>query len=326
MKKVTSIALAIAMLASSGAAAAAAGKGIPFQDVSENAWYYSYVESAYHEGIMVGTSKTTFAPDDITTREQFVTALMNLASVTPPHVDESTFADVKGGAWYAGYVEWARQAGVISGVDSKNFGVGQPVTREQMAVMLSNFSHSSMGTSLLEAEQPAPAFKDSDQIADWAKEAVEEMRMCGIVDGDENNCFQPERMMTRAECATVLVKYRQASADYGEFPLSFDTPTSVFMKSQADGLPVMYTLSDSEGIQQLLDYINAAPITSKKYAPSATGWTYIMVFRNGKTYLGGIDIGADWVMVGNVRYYTEGDYFQPLLDEIDEKAEYIPLQ
>ncbi|MDO5784409.1 MAG: S-layer homology domain-containing protein [Eubacteriales bacterium] len=325
MKRITSIALAIAMLVSAGMTAVAADKDFPFRDVPDDAWYRRYVEQAYLEGVMVGTGETTFAPNEPMTREEFVTALMRLANVNPPHVDVLTFADVKGGAWYAGYVEWARQVGVVSGVDDKNFGVGQPVTREQMAVMLSNFSHAVTGPSLLESEHPAPAFQDIGAAAAWAKGAVEEMRICGIVSGDENNRFQPKRAMTRAECATVLVKYQQARVDCGDFQLSFDNLTRMCMRSGASGLPTMYMISDQKEMQQLLDYINAAPIKSKKYAPSATGWTYSIDFWNGETYLNGIGIGADWVEVGNVRYYTEGDYFQSLLDEIDAKAEYIPL-
>ena len=139
MKKLIAALLSLILLASvlAGPASAAAEK---FTDVKPGKWYYTAVDYAVAEKLFNGTSATTFSPDEAMTRGMFVTVLGNKAKVDPDQYTESSFTDVKPGKWYAPYVEWAAQNGIVNGVGGGRFNPNQSVTREQMAVILYNYA------------------------------------------------------------------------------------------------------------------------------------------------------------------------------------------
>lgn len=107
----------------------------PFTDLVEGAYYYDAVLWATGEGITLGTSTTTFSPEDTVTRGQAVTFLWRqegspLASGTLP------FADVDAGAYYAGAVGWAAGEGIALGTSAAAFSPENPCTRAQIVTFL----------------------------------------------------------------------------------------------------------------------------------------------------------------------------------------------
>ena len=107
-----------------------------FTDVDRTAWYHGAVDYALENGLMNGTSGTTFDPTGTMTRTMLVQVLYNLEGT--PDVSSigafaPTFTDVKGNEWFAKAVTWASYYGIVSGYDSGAFGVNDPVTREQIA-------------------------------------------------------------------------------------------------------------------------------------------------------------------------------------------------
>lgn len=106
-----------------------------FADVPNNHWAKSAIDQAVAAGLMNGTSATTFAPDAPLTREMLATVLYRAAG--EPRVDGTTpFADVQANAWYTSAVIWADQTGLLRGYGNGLFGVGDPVSREMLNIVM----------------------------------------------------------------------------------------------------------------------------------------------------------------------------------------------
>lgn len=110
---------------------------LPFVDVTETTSGYDAIRTLYQAGILQGTGPDTFSPDLTVTRAQAVTALARLAGAAPR--EGSAFSDVEPGAWYAAYVSWAEELGIVEGDGQGHFYPDQPVTARQMAQMLSRW-------------------------------------------------------------------------------------------------------------------------------------------------------------------------------------------
>ena len=112
-----------------------------FTDVPVGAWYEEAVGWCGDNGIMGGTSDTTFAPDDTMSRAMLATVLYRVAG-SPDAEGAETFSDVISGAWYAAAVAWASNEDIMSGYGNGVFGVNDPVTREQIAAVLYRYAQS----------------------------------------------------------------------------------------------------------------------------------------------------------------------------------------
>ena len=116
-------------------------------DVGAYDWYvqdghYFYVSKF---GYLDGYDNGLWGPNDQLTRAQVAMVLWRAAG--QPWADAEDFSDVDYGAWYADCIEWARQTGVIAGYGDTNlFGPDDPVTREQLAVMLARYAQQYVGT------------------------------------------------------------------------------------------------------------------------------------------------------------------------------------
>ena len=124
--------LALILTLSLSIAAFAAVEDTGFSDVAADAWYADAVTYVRDNGLMSGSSETTFVPDGTMTRGMLVTTLYRLAG-SPSLENENLgypFADVPGDAWYADGVYWARLTGVVNGYPGERFGPDDPVSRE----------------------------------------------------------------------------------------------------------------------------------------------------------------------------------------------------
>ena len=114
-----------------------------FEDVSPQDWYVTSgdLDYAVENGLLKGYDGDRagqFGPWDSVTRAQVATILWRVAG--EPAADAEDFSDVDYGQWYGAPIEWARSTGVVGGYgDTNEFGPDDAVTREQMAVMLSNY-------------------------------------------------------------------------------------------------------------------------------------------------------------------------------------------
>ena len=201
-KRFGALLLALILALSLSVTAYAAVEDTGFSDVAADAWYADAVTYVRDNGLMSGTSDTTFTPGGTMTRGMLVTTLYRMAG-SPSLENEDLgypFADVPGDAWYADGVYWARLAGVVGGYSEDQFGPDDPVTREQIAAILWRYAGSP-------AAESGTDFADEGSISAYATQAVDWARANGIVNGVEDNRFLPQSSVTRAQVATILRNY-----------------------------------------------------------------------------------------------------------------------
>lgn len=201
LKRVWTLFLSLVLVLSLCIPAYAAVEDTGFSDVAADAWYAEFVVYCRENGLMAGTSGTTFSPDTPTTRAMMATILYRLAG-TPAVSGTDSYTDTQPGAWYADAVLWASQNGVVSGYGGGLFGTNDPLTREQMATMLWRYSGSPSANA-------GSDFADESSIASWADTAVDWARENGYMGGVGANLFQPQGQATRAQMATILTRYHQ---------------------------------------------------------------------------------------------------------------------
>lgn len=180
---------------------------LPFTDVKNKSWFYPYVERVYDEGLMKGLTETLFYPNDDMTRAQLVTVLYRLAAPAEGvlHI-ESSFSDVKAGAWYSSYIAWALSEGLVSGYPDGTFRPDKSVSRQEIAKLLAEFIEylgidANSGTAL------TVSFNDADTFPKWAEMYIEKIRVAGLIGGDTKGNFNPKQSATRAEIATILTRF-----------------------------------------------------------------------------------------------------------------------
>ena len=165
-----------------------------------NHWAKEPINYVVSKGYFKGVGDNRFAPERSITRADFVTVLGRMAGIDQSKFTKNAFKDVHGG-YYAAYVNWAAEKGIVQGVGHGKFDPKRPITREEMAVMMNKFLQV---TNKKLSEKESKVFTDGGTIAPWAKEAVGAMAKKGIVKGMEDGSFRPKSGFTRAQVAQVL--------------------------------------------------------------------------------------------------------------------------
>lgn len=179
-----------------------------FDDI-EGHWAYKDIEDVVNRGLFRGTSKETFSPDTMLSRAMFVTILGRHYEYILEVIDgyEDVFIDTEKDSWYSKYVAWAAELKIVNGYGGKKFGPNDPITREQAAKILSNFaSHLNFKTTGYD-NNLLVGFKDSSTISGWALESMKWAVAEEIFRGTPNNTLEPNREITRAECAVITNKF-----------------------------------------------------------------------------------------------------------------------
>jgi hypothetical protein len=222
MKKLISLMVAMVMcLSLVPSAFAAEGASVDkFTDVPADAWYRDELAYALHNGYISGTSETTFAPDALVTRGQFVTILGRMVNADVSQFKTTQFEDVDITSWYGPYVEWARSTGIVNGVSSTQFAPDNKITVEQMSVMVSNCI-----SKLSLSPKAAPVvYSDMSSVSTWAVSGVEAMAKYDLLPVDAANNVDPHKQATRSECTVSLVRLAQ-STGMGVAPATETTNT-----------------------------------------------------------------------------------------------------
>ena len=168
----------------------------PFTDVSEGDWYYEAVRFVQERGLMNGYSDGRFGPDDTLSRAQLAQILFSKEG--RPGVDYLLgFSDVAGGTWYAEAVRWAASQGIVGGYGDGTFGPDDPITREQLALMLWRYSGSPAATN------KELNFNDEDEISGFALEALRWAVENGILTGYGGGRLGPKGQASRAQVAQM---------------------------------------------------------------------------------------------------------------------------
>ena len=173
-------------------------KTVQFSDVDAKAYYYDAVQWAVQQGIVSGTSETTFSPDQECTYGQAVTLLWRAAGSPAAKGKSNPFTDIKEDAYYYQPALWAAERGIVSGTA---FRPDAPVTRGQFAAFL----YKNAGSPAVNSES---GFTDVPSGADYAR-AVTWVAAQGIASGTGENTFSPDTVCTRGQIVTFLYRAKK---------------------------------------------------------------------------------------------------------------------
>lgn len=175
---------------------------LPFTDVKSGDWFYPAVQYAYAQGLMTGTSATTFAPNGTMNRAMIVTVLYRLEK-SPAVTGASKFTDVPAGQWYSDAVAWAAANKIVNGYDETTFGPMNAVTREQMAAILFRYEQAK-GLENVTLEENLNRFPDQNKISAYAIPALQWAVGQKIINGNADGTLDPTGTATRAQVAQIF--------------------------------------------------------------------------------------------------------------------------
>ena len=180
-----------------------------FTDVpGEDNWAHAGIDYCVANGLMSGVGGNLFAPKKTTTRAQIVQILYNLEG--EPRVYGSTpFTDLTND-WYKDAILWAYQTGVVAGTSGTTFDPDLPVTREQIAVILMEYTSRVLGLKNLCTPADLSRYPDAGSVSDWAKNAMADAVALGLISGASNGgqtCLEPQGSATREQVATILMEF-----------------------------------------------------------------------------------------------------------------------
>lgn len=165
---------------------------LPFTDVVSGSWYYDGVKYAYDNGLMNGTGANAFNPNADTTRGMIVTILARMEGV-----------NTSGGAtWYARGREWAMENGISDGTNMEG-----KITREQLAAML--YRYAKMKGYDVSASASLSGYADASSVSGWATDAMRWAVSAGLINGRTATTLAPQGNATRAEVASILMRFMQ---------------------------------------------------------------------------------------------------------------------
>lgn len=172
-------------------------ESLPFSDVSESSWYYSYVKSAYYNKIINGKSEGLFDPDATMTCAEAVKIAACIKATNGDEIPAHTE-----GAWYQPYVDYAYDKGLIAYY--MDFDWEKPITRAEMAYI---FSHCDPYDEWYKNINTVP-LNDVPDVDDSTPYVYEIIKLYnkGIAVGDENMNFYPNSNIKRCEAAAIVAR------------------------------------------------------------------------------------------------------------------------
>ena len=181
-----------------------------FTDVTKN-WAYPGIQYCVTHGIMGGMGDGTFAPTGTTTRAQIVQILYNLEG-TPAVSGTTPFTDLTAN-WYKPAILWAYQNNVVAGTSPTTFDPEGPVTREQIAVILTEYMFHVLKMERTWMPADLSTFPDGAQVSGWAKEAMQDAVALGLINGTKASdglvYLDPQGSAARQQVATILMNFCQ---------------------------------------------------------------------------------------------------------------------
>ena len=183
-----------------------------YTDIAEH-WGKQFIDFATSRKLIAGINAVEFAPDVNINRGDFLMALGILSGVDVGGYKESSFTDVNRYDDTMPYIEWAVEHEIVRGVGDNKFAPDNDIKREEIAVMIVNFSQTT-GYTLPESHGEAN-FNDEGIISDWAKSAVADIQKSGVIEGKGDNMFDPKSGATRAEACALIKRFVEIVVNEG---------------------------------------------------------------------------------------------------------------
>ena len=204
-KRLVSIFLTVALLLSSLPMTAFAASRISFKDVAANSWYHDAVRYVQENGIMSGIGNGLFSPETTLTRAQLCQIIYNMEG--KPGAGSSNFSDVGAGAWYKNAVSWSAAHDIVNGTGNGRFSPDLPITREQTVTIL--YRYAAYKNYNLSVPISLSDYSDANRISGWAKEALQWAVSEKVISGTTTTTISPQGTTTRAQAATMLMRFCQ---------------------------------------------------------------------------------------------------------------------
>ena len=179
-----------------------------FPDVAKGSWYYDAVKYVSKKGFITGYQNGRFGPSENIRRQDFVSILARIsgADLSQYQNVKPKLSDVKQGSYYAAAVNWAVDEGIIAGYQNGKFGVGDPITREQVAAIFYRY----MGEPYVSgADSVLAKFRDRSKISPYAKTAVAWAVQNNIISGMSDGRIAAKEGASRAQIAVIIQKMDQ---------------------------------------------------------------------------------------------------------------------
>ncbi|MEF3303632.1 S-layer homology domain-containing protein [Paenibacillus sp. GYB003] len=171
-------------------------------------WAKADIELLASKLIVRGATADAFMPDRSITRAEFAALLVRSLGIADAKSGGARFADVPEGAWFAGAVAAAADKGLVSGTDDRQFRPDEPVTREQMALMIAR-ALAMTGKKGGGQADVLTRFADRASVSDWAEAAVSQVVQAGLMNGVDDGRFAPAEQASRAQVAVMLKRMLQ---------------------------------------------------------------------------------------------------------------------
>lgn len=195
--------------------------GYAFRDMPVPAdWSHEGLDYCIYRGYIAGTSASTVAPTGVCTRAQLVSILYRIQGEPTTVKDyelaklRAPFDDVPRGQWYTDAIWWAKLTGVVSGTSATTFDPSGEITREQLAVILYNYTKQFAPGSLT-ATGSLAGFPDAGSVSSWARTEMAWAVGNGLISGTGSGgvaYLSPKGSATRAQVAAILMRFEQAMA------------------------------------------------------------------------------------------------------------------
>lgn len=173
----------------------------PYQDVSENDWFYDDVMKVTELGLMTGVDQTSFAPYASITRGMMATILWRMEGC-PKSTYQGALSDVAEGAYYSEAIQWCLDKGVYNGYGEGIFKPNEAISREQQVAVLYNYTTFKGGDTSKRAT--LDAYKDVHELASWSRDAMAWAVAEGLVTGTSESTLSPKLETNRATAAVLL--------------------------------------------------------------------------------------------------------------------------
>ncbi len=181
-----------------------------FRDVKVTSWYAGAVKWASEENLMGAVSNGIFGPNDNASRAMIVTVMYRMAG--QPSTTAVGFSDVSRNQWYAQAVDWAANGNVVNGVGENKFAPNSDITRQELAAILYRYAEQAgydTEFDQAQARNVCSSFKDYNKVSGWAEDAILWANTKGLIAGNSDGTLNPGGKATRAEIATIMMRFVQ---------------------------------------------------------------------------------------------------------------------